>query len=100
MLAPEEFFSWDRRANRAISHLCPAIDAALETGKATSVQCFPSSYTLPEFSALVTDLCKRAGLNLAVLKTSADTLALVPLETGAELAVLQLRGRRRTPVLS
>jgi UDP:flavonoid glycosyltransferase YjiC (YdhE family) len=79
MLAPEEFFTWDRRANKAVAHLCPAIDEALETGRPVDVRRFPTTYTQDQFTKLAVGLCNDADVNVAVLVTGEDTISLVPL---------------------
>ena len=86
MLAAEEFHSWDARANRAITHLWPAIDRAITTGRPVSVSRFPSSYGQREFVALAVDLCRRAGANAAIVSTSDDAISVVPLAMTPALA--------------
>ena len=67
MLDPCQFHhAWDARVNRAMEVLCPALDRALSTGKATTVS-FPTSLTQRELIGLAVDLCKRSGSNAAVL---------------------------------
>ncbi|MCW2963669.1 MAG: hypothetical protein JWO17_921 [Actinomycetia bacterium] len=90
MLAAEDFFSWDARENKAIAHLCAALDDVLRTGKPAHVECFPESLTNREFVAIAVDLCKRTGMNVAVLgNQTANMLTLVPL-----LAVVPRRAAR------
>lgn len=80
MLDAEEFFSWNARENKAISHLCAALDRVVATGDPTSVGCFPASLTNREFVKIAVDLCKRANVNVAVLGNAvANELTLVPL---------------------
>jgi hypothetical protein len=86
MLAAEEFHTWDARANRAITHLCPAIDHAIATGRPVGVTRFPSSYGVREFVALAVDLCRRADVNVAVVSTSEDSISIVPLSVTPRFA--------------
>lgn len=80
MLVAEEFFSWNARENKAIARLCSALDEVVATGKPSPVQCFPESFTTPEFVKIAVDLCARAELNVAVLgNPPAKSLTLVPL---------------------
>ncbi|HEX4678776.1 MAG TPA: hypothetical protein VH210_06195 [Gaiellaceae bacterium] len=82
MLAAEHFFSWDARENKAIAHLCAALDAALASGRPAHVKCFPESLANREFVAIAVNLCKRAEVNVAVLgNQTANALTLVPLLT-------------------
>jgi hypothetical protein len=83
MLAPEHFFSWDARENKAIARLCAALDDVVATGRPSLVECVPSSLTNREFVAIAVDLCKRAGVNVAVLGNGPkNALTLVPLLAG------------------
>jgi hypothetical protein len=84
MLAPEDFFSWDARENKAIGHLCAALDEVLATGKPVQLDCFPGSLTNREFVAIAVNLCKRAEVNVAVLgNRTANALTLVPFVVAA-----------------
>jgi hypothetical protein len=84
MLVADNFFSWDARENKAIAHLCTALDDVVATGRPSSVDCFPGSLTNREFVAIAVDLCNRAELNIAVLANQAsNALTLVPLLTTA-----------------
>jgi len=80
MLVAEQFFSWDARENKAIARLCAALDDVAATGSPRLVECFPTSLTKNEFTAIAVDLCDRAGVNVAVLgNATKNELALVPL---------------------
>jgi hypothetical protein len=82
MLVADNFFSWDARENKAIAHLCTALDDVVARGRPSSVDCFPGSLTNREFVAIAVDLCKRAEVNVAVLgNEAANTLTFVPLLT-------------------
>jgi hypothetical protein len=83
MLVAEHFFAWDARENKAIAHLCGALDDVVLTGRPSLVECFPSSLTNREFVAIAVDLCKRAEVNVAVLGNGTkNALTLVPLFSG------------------
>ena len=92
MLSAEEFHSWDARANTAITHLCPAVERAITTGRPVSVSRYPTSYAQCEFVALAVDLCRRAAANAAIVATSEHTISVVP------LAVTPAPARRRRAV--
>jgi hypothetical protein len=94
MLAAEEFHSWDARANKAISQLCPAIDHALATGRPVAVTRYPTSYGQREFVALAVELCRRAELNVAVVSTSDDTISVVPLAVTPAFSKAKLEATR------
>jgi hypothetical protein len=80
MLVAEHFFSWNARENKAIAHLCAALDGVLRSGRPSHVECFPGSLSNREFVAIAVDLCKRAEVNVAVLgNQTANVLTLVPL---------------------
>ncbi|MDX6505028.1 MAG: hypothetical protein QOE29_2153 [Gaiellaceae bacterium] len=80
MLVAEHFFSWNARENKAIAHLCAALDDVLRIGRPVHVECFPGSLSNGEFVAIAVDLCKRAEVNVAVLGNHvANVLTLVPL---------------------
>jgi hypothetical protein len=80
MLDAEQFFSWNARENKAIAHLCAALDRVVATGGPSAVGCFPASLTNREFVEIAVDLCKRAEVNVAVLgNPTANELTLVPL---------------------
>jgi hypothetical protein len=82
MLVAEHFFSWNARENKAIAHLCAALDGVLRSGRPSHVECFPGSLSNREFVAIAVDLCERAELNVAVLgNQTANVLTLVPLRT-------------------
>jgi hypothetical protein len=82
MLVAEDFFSWNARENKAIAHLCAALDDAIATGRPAQAECFPGSLTNREFVAIAVDLCERAEVNVAVLGNEArNALTLVPLVT-------------------
>jgi hypothetical protein len=94
MLAAEQFHSWDARANKAISHLCPAIEHALATGRPVSVGRYPASYGQREFVALAVDLCRRASLNVGIVSTSDDTISVVPLSVTPAFSRAKLEATR------
>jgi hypothetical protein len=84
MLVAEDFFSWNARENKAIAHLCAALDDVLRIGRPVHVECFPGSLSNREFVAIAVDLCERAELNVAVLGNQmANVLTLVPLMIAA-----------------
>jgi hypothetical protein len=84
MLVAEHFFSWNARENKAIAHLCAALDDVLRIGRPVHVECFPGSLSNREFVAIAVDLCERAELNVAVLGNQiANMLTLVPLMIAA-----------------
>ena len=91
MLVAEDFFSWDARENKAVAHLCAALDEVARSGLPSDVECFPGSLNNREFVAIAVDLCKRAGVNVAVLgNRSRTSITLVPL-----VAVTPRRPARR-----
>ena len=94
MLAAEQFHSWDARANKAIDHLCPALDQALATGRPVTVHRHPASYSQREFVALAVDLCTRAQLNVGVISTSDVTISVVPLSVTPAFAKAKLAATR------
>lgn len=104
MLAAEEFYSWDRSQNRAIAALCPSLNEALESGRATLVAPFATSLTISQLVALAVSLCKRSDSNVAVVGShDGRSLAFVPLGASASFARTQLgaearRGRARHTV--
>jgi hypothetical protein len=82
MLAPEQFFSWDARENKAISRLVPALDEAVASGRPIAVELFQTTLSNRQLVALAVDLCKRAEVNVAVLADGTQrALTFVPLFT-------------------
>jgi hypothetical protein len=80
MLVAEDYFTWNARENKAIAHLCAALDQVVATGRPAPVRCFPESLTTREFVAIAVDLCKRADVNAAVLgDRTMQGVTLVPL---------------------
>ena len=101
MLTAEQFYSWDRSQNRAIAALCPSLNEALESGRATPVPPFSTSLTNQQLVALAVSLCQRSDSNVAVVGShDGRSLAFVPLGANTAFARTQLgaearRGRAR-----
>jgi hypothetical protein len=95
MLAAEEFYSWDRRENRAIDALCPSLIQALTTGCATLVRPFSTSLTNAQLVEIAVSLCKRSDSNVAVVGShDGKTLAFVPLFSTTSFIRTQVEARR------
>ena len=96
MLVTEEFYSWDRRENRAIDALCPSLNQALKTGCTTVVRPFSTSLTNEQLVAIAVNLCKRSDSNVAVVGShDGKTLAFVPLFENTSFVRTQVNAEAR-----
>ena len=96
MLAAEPFYSWNRSENRAIAVLCPSLNEALESGRATPVVPFATPLTMAQLFSLAVSLCKRSDSNVAVVGShDGRSLAFVPLGANTSFARTQLGAEAR-----
>lgn len=98
MFAAEEFYSWDRRENRAIDTLWPSLSQAVATGCATVVGPFSTSLSNAQLVEIAVRLCKRSDSNVAVVGShDGKTLSFVPLfaSTGAVRSRVAAETRRK-----
>jgi hypothetical protein len=100
MLAPEQFFSWDARENKAIGRLVPALDEAVASGRPIAVALFQTSLNNRQLVALAVDVIKRAEVNVAVLADGTQkALTFVPLVTTFFIRPRRPRTTHREQVL-
>jgi len=100
MLAPEHFFSWDARENKAITRLIPALDEAVASGRPIPVELFETSLSNRQIVALAVDVIKRAEVNVAVIADGTHkALTFVPLVTTLFIRPRRLRTTQREEVL-